>query len=197
MHRNQLQNINPNRLPGDHPFHLIAEKPKIVPERISPRLRILEKNLRDISCNDFPAKDYFADYMRQRYRRNCKPNTLRNASTSLKQFLFFYKMSGKNHVEQMAREDIEAFAEDLQDRGLTPMTVVNRLRWVYAFVRFLIEAKVLGYELLERKIRIKLPERLPRAIDPEDVKRLLSTIDQVRDRALILILLRTGRNKYQ
>jgi integrase/recombinase XerD len=92
----------------------------------------------------------------------------------------------------MAREDIEAFTEDLQDRGLTPVTVANRLRWVYAFVRFLIEAKVLGYELLERKIRIKLPDRLPRAIDPEDLKRLLSAIDQVRDRAMILLLLRTG-----
>jgi integrase/recombinase XerD len=203
MYRNQLQDINPNRLHGchpldlhskfgDHPFHLIAEKPKITPPTIPPRLRILEKILKEISFSDLPAKNHYADYMRERYRRNCKPNTLRNASTSLKQFLFFYKISGKNHIEQMARENIEAFTEDLQDRGLAPVTVANRLRWVYAFVRFLIEAKVLGYELLERKIRIKLPDRLPRAIDPEDLKRLLSAIDQVRDRAMILLLLRTG-----
>ena len=203
MHTDQLQNINPNRFHGchpldlhgvfgDHPFHLIAEKPKTVPEKISPRLRVLEKILKEISFSDLPAKNHYTDYMRQRYRRNCKPNTLRNASTSLKQFLFFYKISGKNHIEQMTREDIEAFTEDLQDRGLAPVTVANRLRWVYAFVRFLIEAKVLGYELLERKIRIKLPDRLPRAIDPEDLKRLLTTIDQARDRAMILLLLRTG-----
>ena len=203
MHPNQLQNINPNRVHGchplnlqsvfgDHPFHLIAEKPKIVPEKISPRLRILEKSLKEISLSDLPAKDHYAGYMRQRYRRNCKLNTLRNASTSLKQFLSFYKISGKDHIEQMGREDIEAFTEDLQDRGLSPVTVANRLRTVYAFVRFLIEAKVLGYELLERKIRIKLPDRLPRAMDPEDLKRLLSAIDQVRDRAMILLLLRTG-----
>ena len=203
MHTDQLQNINPNRFHGchpldlhgvfgDHPFHLIAKKPKTVPEKISPRLRVLEKILKEISFSDLPAQNHYTDYMRQRYRRNCKPNTLRNASTSLKQFLFFYKISGKNHIEQMTREDIETFTEDLQDRGLTPVTVANRLRWIYAFVRFLIEAKVLGYELLERKIRIKLPDRLPRAIDPEDLKRLLTTIDQVRDRAMILLLLRTG-----
>ena len=203
MHPDQLQNINPNRLHGCHPldlhnvfgdhlFHLIVEKPKTVPKKISPRLRILEKILSDILRGDFAAKDHFAEYMRQRYRRNCKPNTLRNAATSLKQFLHFYGMSGKQHIEQMTREDIETFTEDLQDRGLTPVTVANRLRWVYAFVRFLIEAKVLGYELLERKIRIKLPDRLPRAIDPEDLKKLLSAIDQVRDRAMILLLLRTG-----
>ena len=203
MHTDHLQNINSNRFHGcypldlhgvfgDHPFHLIAEKPKTVPGKISPRLRFFEKILKEISFSDLPAKNHYTDYMRQRYRRNCKPNTLRNASTSLKQFLFFYKISGKSHLEQMTREDIEAFTEDLQDRGLTPVTVANRLRWVYAFVRFLIEAKVLGYELLERKIRIKLPDRLPRAIDPEDLKRLLTTIDQVRDRAMIQLLLRTG-----
>lgn len=203
MHRDQLQNINPNRLHGchpldlqgvfgDHPFHLIAEKPKTVPEKISPRLKILEKILKEVSFMDFPAKEHCTGYMRERYRLNCKPNTLRNAAASLKQFLSFYGKSGKNHIEQMDREDIEAFTEELQDRGLQPVTVVNRLRWVYAFVRFLIEAKVLGYELLERKIRIRLPDRLPRAIDPEDVKRILSAIDQVRDRAMILLLLRTG-----
>ena len=203
MHRNQLQNINPNRLHGchpldlhgvfsDHPFHLIAEKPKTVPEKISPRLKILEKILKEVSFIDFPAKDHFAGYMRERYRRNCKPNTLRNAAASLKQFLTFYGQSGKGHIEQMTREDIEAFTEDLQDRGLKAVTVSNRLRTVYAFVRFLIEAKVLGYELLERKIRIRLPDRLPRAIDPDDLKQLLSAIDKVRDRAMILLLLRTG-----
>jgi integrase len=63
---------------------------------------------------------------------------------------------------------------------------------VYSFVHFLIEKKVLGYELLERKIKVRFPERLPRAIDPEDLKQLLSVIDHVRDRSLILLLLRTG-----
>jgi integrase len=63
---------------------------------------------------------------------------------------------------------------------------------VYAFVRFLIEKKVVGYELLERRIKLKLPDRLPRAIDLEDVNQLLSVIDNIRDRAMILLLLRTG-----
>jgi len=61
---------------GDHPFHLIAEKPKPVPEKISPRLRILEKILKEISFSDLPAKNHYTDYMRQRYRRNCKPNPM-------------------------------------------------------------------------------------------------------------------------
>ena len=37
-----------------------------------------------------------------------------------------------------------------------------------------------------------MPESLPRAIDPDDVKKLLSVIRKIRDRAMILVLLRTG-----
>ena len=193
MHRGSLQNTNPRDLYGHPQFHPIRKDPPqgIAPE-ISSRLRLLEKILTDISRCNLPARNHFEDFMRQRYRRNCKPNTLRNAATGLKQFLSFYYRCGKPHIEQLTREDIEAFTESLQDRGLMPTTVSTRLRTVYAFVRFLIENKVLGYELLERRIRIKLPDRLPRAIDPEDLKGLLSVIDKVRDRALILLLLRTG-----
>jgi len=200
MYRDQLPEISPNYLHGCHPldlqshfgespFHLIV-KSDLKP--ISPRLLLLKRILRDISLSNLPARDHFAQYVRQKYRHNCRSNTLKHIAVSLKQFLFFYRDAGKQHIEQMTREDIAAFTENLQDRGLKPKSVNTRLRAVYAFARFLVEGKVLGYELLERKIKIKLPDRLPRAIDPEDLNRLLASIDRVRDRALILTLLRTG-----
>ena len=41
-------------------------------------------------------------------------------------------------------------------------------------------------------MKIRLPEALPRAMEPEDVERLLSVNSNARDRAMILLLLRTG-----
>jgi len=203
MHKDQLRNINPNHLYGCHPLDLrsyfgessiclIAEKPKDPFPPISPRLLLLERILGDIARSGLPVKEHFSEYMRQKYRRNCKPNTLRQAAGSLMQFLSLYRDTGKHHLDQMTREDIEAFIEALQDRGLTPNTVRTRLCAVYAFVRFLIEKKAVSYELLERRIKLKLPDRLPRAIEPGDLRQLLTVIDKVRDRALILLLLRTG-----
>jgi len=202
MHKDQSRDINPKRIHGCHPpelnsllkplFFAKAKEPQKAQPVINPRLRVLERILSNISDSDLPAKDHFTEHMRRRYRYNCKSSTLRSAAASIKQFLLFYRQTGKQQIEQMTREDLEAFTEDMQDRGLQPNTVSSRLRIIYAFIRFLIEGKVLGYELLERKIRIRLPERLPRAIDPEDLKQLLAVIDQVRDRALILLLLRTG-----
>jgi integrase/recombinase XerD len=56
----------------------------------------------------------------------------------------------------------------------------------------LIEKEVIDPDVLKNKIRIKLPESLPKAMDPDDVKLLLSAIKNVRDRAMVLVLLRTG-----
>jgi integrase len=63
---------------------------------------------------------------------------------------------------------------------------------VYSFVRHLVDNEVLAPELLMKKIKLKLPDSLPRAIDGDDVKLLLSVIKQPRDKALFLLLLRTG-----
>jgi len=79
-----------------------------------------------------------------------------------------------------------------QDRGLKIVSVSNRLGSLYAFLRYLIEHDLADAQLLARKIKLKVPDALPRAIEPEDVKCLLAVLDDVRNRAMILLLLRTG-----
>jgi site-specific recombinase XerD len=51
---------------------------------------------------------------------------------------------------------------------------------------------MISSEILSRRLSIKVPKALPRALDSLDVKKLLSVIPRVRDRAMILVLLRTG-----
>jgi len=148
--------------------------------------------LENISAHNLVGKVYVEQYLRDQYRHNCRPNTIRLSATSLTLFLSFLPKLVRTNLEQIQRQDIEAFVENEQDRALKPNSVRTRLYAVYAFVRFLIEKKIVGYELMERKIKLKLPDQLPRAMDPQDLSRLLSVIDNIRDRALILLLLRTG-----
>jgi site-specific recombinase XerD len=61
-----------------------------------------------------------------------------------------------------------------------------------AFLRFLIESDVIRPEVLCKRMIIKVPDALPRAMDPDDVKQLLCITKDIRDRAMILVLLRTG-----
>jgi site-specific recombinase XerD len=123
---------------------------------------------------------------------NHKPRTIDSSFTSVRFFLDFYGKSGKSDLKDIERADLEAFIEHEQDRGLHISSVRTRTASVIAFLHFLIEQDLIPGSVLKKRIRLKLPDTLPRAINPQDMKKLLSMIDDTRDRALILLLLRTG-----
>lgn len=157
-----------------------------------PRQAAFEKLLQKLWGEEFVGRHHAERYLRDQYRRNCRPNTMRASLTALELFLSFITGAGKTHLEQITREQIYAFVEHEQDRGLKAVSVLTRLRSVKAFLRFLIDEEIVDHHVLSRKITIKVPEALPRAMDPDDVRRLLSVVEHVRNRAMILVLLRTG-----
>ena len=152
----------------------------------------IDRILGKLSCLELPAKEHFERYMRHKWCLNHKPRTLSSSFTSVMLFLDFYGKSGKREIESIERVDLEGFIEQEQDRGLRISTVRTRLACIIAFLHYLMEQEVISGSVLKRGIKLKLPEVLPRAINPVDVRKLLSVIDNIRDRALILLLLRTG-----
>jgi len=152
----------------------------------------IEKFLQKLSRLDLPAKEHFESYLRHKWRLNHKPSTLQGSFAAVKLFLELYRRSGKKDLSEMERADLEAFVEHLQDCGLKISTVRTKLACLIAFLHFLFEQDVISGSVLKRPMKLKLPEILPRAMHPADVKKLLSVIDNIRDRALILLLLRTG-----
>ena len=128
----------------------------------------------------------------QQYLHHCRPGTLRGSYGVLEAFLRFIKQMDRNHLEELEKGDLEAFVEHQQDRGLKLSTVRTAVARIYAFVSFLVEEELIGPDILMRKVKLRVPEHLPRAMDPDDVDRLVSVIDEVRDRAMVLVLLRTG-----
>ncbi len=152
----------------------------------------IDRILQKLSCMKLPAKEHFESYMRYKWRLNHKPRTLASSFTSVMLFLDFYGKSGKSAIEKMERVDLESFVEHDQDRGLRISTVRTRLACIIAFLHFLMEQDIIPGSLLKRGIKLKLSEVLPRAMNPADVRKLLLVIDDIRDRALFLLLLRTG-----
>jgi len=165
-----------------------SEEPHEQPLSPTPIDRILQK----LSCIELPAKDHLERYMHHKWRLNHKPRTLASSFTSVVLFLDFYGRSGKRELGEVERADLEAFIEHEQDRGLRISTVRTRLACIIAFLHFLMEQDIVPGSLLKRSIKLKLPEVLPRAMNPADVRKLLCVIEDIRDRALFLVLLRTG-----
>jgi site-specific recombinase XerD len=154
--------------------------------------KALDRAVQHLEAAPVLGGEHLVGYLHELYRRNCKAITIRSAAVAIWSFLRLLKQCSIVRLEDIRRAHIGAFIEHEQDRGLKISSVRHRLQNVYAFVRYLGREDRVVPELLLRKIHLKLPQGLPRAIASEDVVKLLSVIDRVRDRAIILLLLRTG-----
>lgn len=154
--------------------------------------RALHMALNRLAGWNLPGKEHVEEYFRYMYRRNFRPKTYASNLVAMYIFLTVVRDSGKTHLEEVTKNDIEAFIEHEQDRGLMLSTVRTRLHCVNAFLGYAIDAGIVNTAVLARRIRLKKPETLPRAMDPDDVKQVLSVIGNTRDRVMITLLLRTG-----
>jgi integrase/recombinase XerD len=141
---------------------------------------------------DLPGKEHVEGYLRHMARSNRRPRTLHSRWGTILIFLGLLKANGKTHLEEVTRRDVEAFIEHEQDRGIKITTIRLRLTGVQSFLRHLAEDGIVSRDIFGKRIRLQLPEHLPRAMDPDDLQKLLSVIEGSRDRAMILVLLRTG-----
>lgn len=147
--------------------------------------------LQRLADMELPGKAYVEPYLLDMNRRNLKQETISDTLGSLKLLLTFLKSTGKT-IEEVTRSDLEAFIENEQDRGLKISSVRMHLGRVNTFLRFLVEEGIVHPDVLTRRIRLRLPQYLPRAMDPDDVRQLVSVILDTRDLAIILVLLRSG-----
>jgi integrase/recombinase XerD len=179
---------------GHHPTRVFKKSisEKLESTEYEQEAKALRWALNRLAGWDLPGKEHVENYFRHMYRRNFRPKTYFSNLAAIYIFLNVVKESGKTRLEEVTKNDLEAFIEHEQDRGLMLSTVRTRLHCANAFLGYLIEAGIVSGDVLARRIRLKKPEALPRAIDPDDVKQLFSVIDHPRDRAMITVLLRTG-----
>lgn len=138
-----------------------------------------------------PGSDLAAQHVYDKYIKDLSTKTIQSSGRVILYFLHFLNREETNLLS-LTHQDICKFVECEQERGQKTSSVVNYLRILYAFITCLVEQDILPETVMDRKIRIKLPEALPRFINAEDLQILLGAISSDRDRALILLLLRTG-----
>jgi integrase/recombinase XerD len=136
--------------------------------------------------------EHISGFFQSLIRRNLSIGSLVQYFHGLKRFFLFFKSLGINRLEFVDREHIGIFIEYLQDDNLMSSSINSYLRSLYAIFGFLAEIDVISSDIMKNKFRLKMPDILPKAIDPDDLKLLLSVINTARERALILVLLRTG-----
>ncbi len=163
--------------------------------RPSKRRRALNKGVEKLEASCLPGFEYvisFLYFLYDKYRRNHSVSSISQTGSTLHAFLSFYHALERQDIGQIQRKDIAQYVDHEQERGLKINSVRNHLHTVYAFFNYLVINDILPTEVLLRKIRLRLPEVLPKAIPAEDLDRILHTLTSVRNRALIILLLHTG-----
>jgi len=160
--------------------------------RPSKRRRVLNRTVGKLEREGLSGYEYVIAHLYDKYRRNFTISTIGQTGQTLSGFLAFLQEAGISDLETINRKDIADYIDHEQERGLKINSVRNHVQTVYAFLHYLVDNEVLPLDVIYKRIRIKLPEVLPRAIPTEDLRQLLAVITSVRNRALILLLLHTG-----
>ena len=160
--------------------------------RPSKRRRVLNRAVDKLEVEGLPGYEYVIAHLYDKYRRNLTISTIGQTGQTLSGFLAFLQEAGISGLGTISRKDIADYIDHEQERGLKINSVRNHTQTVYAFLHYLVDNEVLPLDVIYKRIRIKLPEVLPRAIPTEDLRQLLAVITSVRNRALILLLLHTG-----
>jgi site-specific recombinase XerD len=103
------------------------------------------------------------------------------------------RVVGDRPLKEITFRDIDRFVEAQSEKGFKPSTINRRLASVISLYGFLsVEDDNLVCPVHFRRHHIREPQRLPRPVDEEDLKRFFAVIKDKRDRAMFLLMLRCG-----
>ncbi len=106
---------------------------------------------------------------------------------------FFVQVVGDRKPDDITFRDIDRFVAVQSEKGFKPSTINRRLAAVVVLYDFLaVEDDALACPVIFRRHHLREPQRLPRPVQEEDLKRFFAVIDGKRDRAMFLLMLRCG-----
>jgi site-specific recombinase XerD len=131
--------------------------------------------------------DDFVNWVR---RRNPQARTWRDYSYDLAQFA---AVMGERLPGEITHRDIDRFVNSQVSRGFKPATVNRRLAAILAFFSYLAdEDPALVCPVIPRRHFLREPQRLPRPVQEETLRLFFAVIEDVRDKAMFILMLRCG-----
>jgi site-specific recombinase XerD len=127
-------------------------------------------------------------YRRSLKRKNFSSCTIKNYLHRIGQFTLWLRIP----LPTVTRREIGTYIDHLLRKGLSAKTITCHLQTIRLFFEYLIDEEETSMENPVRKISIRLPKPLPRHLKDGEVEKFLSVIRDPRDRAMFLLMLRSG-----
>lgn len=122
-------------------------------------------------------------------RRNCAPNTVKNYLNLIRHFVLWVDVP----VEQATPATVSGYIDHLMKKRMAPKTINCHLDGIRQFYHYLREEE--GIRIInpvKRDHHQKMSRPLPRYLRDEQVKLLFDQVQEPRDRAIFMLMLRCG-----
>jgi site-specific recombinase XerD len=130
------------------------------------------------------------DFVNWVRRRNPQARTWRDYSYDLAQLA---AVVGDRLPGEVTLRDIDRFVNSQVSRGFKPATINRRLAAILAFFIYLAdEDPALVCPVLPRRHFLRQPQRLPRPVKEDDLRSFFAVIQDARDKAMFILMLRCG-----
>jgi len=120
-------------------------------------------------------------------RKNLSDHTVDNYIRDLVQFERFIKKD----ISKTKQKDIENFIDEMRKTS-SPATVNRKLSALKSFFKFLIRQKFLKNNPSEMVEGLKMPKRLPKVPETEDLNEVMNIVENPRDKVIFNILFFSG-----
>ena len=122
-------------------------------------------------------------------RKNFSTNTVKNYLSGLKQFLLWIDVP----IEEADYPKVLRYIDFLLDRRQKPKTINCQLNRIRKFYDFLIYEQGLKIDNpVRRGCALRMGRPLPKHLRDEQVDLFLAVVDDVRDEAMFMLMLRSG-----
>lgn len=129
------------------------------------------------------------NYRRHLKRRNYSVHTVKNYLNTLRHFVLWVDVP----IEQVTDNNINAYIDYLLGKQLAPKTInchLGSIRGFYDYLRR--QQNIAVTNPVKRGTLLRLSRPLPKHLKDQDVFNLFKVIDSKRDRAMFMLMLRSG-----
>ncbi len=127
-------------------------------------------------------------YRRSLKRKNFSAHTIKNYMNRIDQFTLWLRVP----LEKTTRREIGAYVDHLLRKRRAPKTIACHLQTLHLFFEHLIDEEKTAMANPISHVSIRLPKPLPRCLKDDQANRLFAVIRDPRDRAMFMLMLRSG-----
>jgi len=140
---------------------------------------------------------WLTKYLRFLKRENASPYTIKNYGTDIGQFLIYCEDHKVTRLAALSRDLVRDYLEELSNMDYVEASIARRVFELRAFGDYLVRQQAWEHNLFRRIYAPRVPRRLPRYLNAEEVQCLLAIPastkpKDLRDKAILETLYASG-----